>query len=260
MPAVDALPAAQAQPWAVAAIFLLAGLVKGVVGLGLPTLAMGMLGMFMPPAQAAALLVVPSFVTNLWQMLAGGALRRSLRRLWTMQAGIFAGTLWAPLSLATLDAHIAWAGLGSALIAYAALGIDAFRPAVPPNRERTAAPLVGLATGFVTAATGVFAVPAVPYLQGLGLPKDELVQALGLSFTVSTVALAARLAADGALGLGAANMGWALLVVPLLAALSSMAVGQVLRRRLSEPVFRRVFFTGLLLIGLHLLLKGVRAI
>lgn len=44
--------------------FLLAGFVKGVVGLGLPTVAVGMLGLVMPPAQAAALLVAPSMVTN----------------------------------------------------------------------------------------------------------------------------------------------------------------------------------------------------
>ena len=47
--------------------FLLAGFVKGVIGLGLPTVAVGLLGLVMPPAEAAALLVVPSMVTNLWQ-------------------------------------------------------------------------------------------------------------------------------------------------------------------------------------------------
>ena len=64
----------------VAGTFLFAGLVKGVVGLGLPTVAMGLLGLAMPPVAAAALLLVPSLVTNVWQLLAkprfGGLLRR----------------------------------------------------------------------------------------------------------------------------------------------------------------------------------------
>ena len=51
---------------AVCSTFLLAGFVKGVIGLGLPTISMGLLSMVMPPAQAAAILVVPSFVTNAW--------------------------------------------------------------------------------------------------------------------------------------------------------------------------------------------------
>ena len=52
----------------VIATFMLAGTVKGVIGLGLPTVAMGLLGLAMLPAQAAALLIIPSTVTNLWQL------------------------------------------------------------------------------------------------------------------------------------------------------------------------------------------------
>src|SRR5450830_2016967 len=78
---------------AIAVIFLLAGMVKGVVGLGLPTVAVGLLGLFMPPLQAAALLIVPSLVTNVWQLLAGGRFVWLLRRLWLMLAGIVVGTL-----------------------------------------------------------------------------------------------------------------------------------------------------------------------
>ena len=69
--------------------FLLAGMVKGVIGLGLPTVAMGLLGLAMPPAQAAALLIVPATLTNLWQLALGGHLRALLGRLWPMLAMIF---------------------------------------------------------------------------------------------------------------------------------------------------------------------------
>src|SRR5262245_4778929 len=55
----------------VAAVFALAGLVKGVIGMGLPTVSMGLLAVVMSPLEAAALLVLPSFLTNLWQMIAG---------------------------------------------------------------------------------------------------------------------------------------------------------------------------------------------
>jgi hypothetical protein len=55
----------------------------------------------------------------------------------------------------------------------------------------------------MTAATGVFVIPAVPYLQALGFDREELMKALGLSFTVSTVALAWSLAGSGTLDLGA---------------------------------------------------------
>jgi uncharacterized protein len=45
--------------------FLLAGFVKGVIGMGLPTIAVGLLAGAMAPAQAASLLIIPSLVTNI---------------------------------------------------------------------------------------------------------------------------------------------------------------------------------------------------
>jgi uncharacterized protein len=75
----------------IAGAFLLAGAVKGVIGMGLPTVAMGALGLVMPPVQAAALLVVPSLATNVWQMLAGPALAAAVRRFATMLIGVGVG-------------------------------------------------------------------------------------------------------------------------------------------------------------------------
>lgn len=120
------------------------------------------------------------------------------------------------------------------------------------GKERWLGPLCGLATGVVTAATGVFVMPAVPYLQSLGLNRDEMIQALGLSFTVSTLALALGLVGQDALGgqaLGASLM----MVLP---ALLGMLLGQWLRLRISAVLFKRGFFIGLGALGSHLLLNG----
>jgi uncharacterized membrane protein YfcA len=48
------MPSIQFLPLVVAALtFLVAGFVKGVIGLGLPTVSMGLLSLVMPPAKAA---------------------------------------------------------------------------------------------------------------------------------------------------------------------------------------------------------------
>ena len=109
-------------------------------------------------------------------------------------------------------------------------------------------------TGGVTAVTGVFVIPAVPFLQALGLEKDDLVQALGLSFTVSTLALAITLSQHGSL-LQADVLGLSLLA--LLPALAGMYLGTWLRSRISPLAFRRCFFGGLLLLGADLAIRGI---
>jgi uncharacterized membrane protein YfcA len=237
---------------AIAATFTLAGFVKGVIGLGLPTVAVGLLSVVMPPAHAAALLIVPSTVTNLWQLASGPSFAALLRRLWPMLLGVCAGT-WAGSGLLSDGSGRAAAALGAALVAYAALGLVNIRVVVPQRAQPWLGPLVGVATGVVTAATGVFVIPAVPYLQALGLDRDDLVQALGLSFTVSTLALAASLASTGAFGLSVAGAS----LIALVPACLGMLAGQWLRARVKPEPFRLCFFAGLLVLGLHLALRGV---
>ncbi len=232
--------------------FLLAGAVKGVIGLGLPTIAMGLLGLALSPAQAAALLIVPSTLTNLWQLAAGGHLLALLRRLGPMLVMIFFGTLLGSAWLGINSGPWAVHALGAALVIYALYGLAGPAMRVAPAREGWVGPVCGLVTGVVTAATGVFVMPAVPYLQSLGLSRDEMIQALGLSFTVSTLALALGLAGQDALG-GQALGASLLMLAP---ALLGMLAGQWLRQRISAALFKRCFFIGLAALGGHLLING----
>lgn len=236
----------------VIATFVVAGVIKGVIGLGLPTVAMGLLGLAMAPSQAAALLIIPATLTNVWQLAFGGHLQGLVKRLWPMLLAIFLGTAVGTLWIGMAGGHWVVRGLGAALLLYALSGL--FLPALRVSRrhEPWLGPLCGVITGVITSATGVFVIPAVPYMQALGLSRDELVQALGLSFTVSTLALAGGLLWRGSLG-GAELSASLLALIP---AVLGMWLGQWLRQRISAVLFRRVFFIGLGALGAHLLISG----
>lgn len=237
----------------IAAVFAWGGFVKGVIGLGLPTLVMGVLSVAMPAAEAAALLVVPALLTNVWQ-IGGPGLVALLRRLAPMLLGVCAG-VWAGADWLARSGPAGWptAGLGAALMLYAVLGLLQWRPRVQPRHEVWWSMPIGLATGLVTAATGVFVLPAVPYLHALGLQRDELIRALGLSFLVATLALGVALGTHGVLAPRLAAVS----LLALAPALLGMWVGQIVRRRVAPEPFRRVFLLGLLALGLYLLLRVV---
>jgi uncharacterized membrane protein YfcA len=233
--------------------FLLAGLVKGVIGMGLPIVAIGLLALIMTPAQAAVLLIVPSLVTNVWQMLAGPALLSLLRRLWPLLLALVVGTFAGGAFLVADASGRATAALGIVLVVHAVLGLSKVRFHVRPRAEPWLAPIIGFVTGIISAATSVFVVPVLPYYQAIGLEKDELVQTLGLSFTVSTLALAAVLARYGMFQTSIAGPS----LLALVAALLGMVAGQWVRRRVSAETFRRWFFIGLVGLGVHLALRYV---
>ncbi|MBL8568021.1 MAG: sulfite exporter TauE/SafE family protein [Phreatobacter sp.] len=233
------------------AVFVLAGLVKGVIGLGLPTIAVGMLSLFVTPAQAASWMLVPSLLTNIWQVAAGPNLWPLTKRLGTMLAGIVIGTFAGSGIITGSFAGHAAVALGVVLIVYAGLALSSFRPKVPAAAEPWLSPVIGLATGIVSAGTGIFVMPSVPYLQALGFEKDDLVQALGITFLVATVALGLGLAREGTLQMDTAIFStWM-----LLPALAGMWIGQVVRSRISAATFRTCFLVGLIILGAHLALK-----
>jgi uncharacterized membrane protein YfcA len=235
-----------------AGIFLLAGFVKGVVGLGLPVIAMGLLALVMPPADAASILILPTVATNVWQMAAGPSLKPVIIRLWPLLLGVIGGTL-AGAGWLVGGGHYSTALLGIALVLYALSGLASIHLTVSKGAEPWLGPVVGVVTGLVAAATGVFAMPAVIYLQAIGLEKEDLVQALGLSFTVSSLALAVNLALVSALNLslGPASLG------ALAVACLGMWLGQILRLRLRPATFRLCFLLGLLALGIYLIVRAV---
>jgi uncharacterized protein len=244
------------NPTAIALItltFIAAGFVKGVVGMGLPTVAMGLLSLIMSPSAAAALLIVPSLVTNVWQLVAGPNFLALMRRLATMMATIVLGTVLGIGVLTGSSSSLASVALGGILAVYGVVGLAARRFAVPPRFERWLSPLIGMVTGLITGATGVFVIPAVPYLGSLGLAKEELIQALGLSFTVSTIGLALALAITGQFELKSAG-GSLLAVLP---ALAGMFLGQGVRDKLQPEAFRRWFFIGLVALGIYMLTRAL---
>jgi uncharacterized membrane protein YfcA len=213
----------------------------------------GLLGLLMTPAQAAAILVVPSLVTNIWQAAVGGELLALARRLWPVLAGICIGTFIGAALLPHDDSGQATIWLGLALVLYAAFGLVKGHFAVPERAEIWLGLLVGLATGAITVATGIFVMPGTPYIQSLKFDRDKMVQALGLSFTVSTITLALALVYGGQVR---TSLAWPS-IVALAAALVGMWLGQLMRGKVKPETFRLYFFIGLLLLGAHLALRGL---
>lgn len=233
--------------------FLIAGFVKGVIGLGLPTVSLALLTATLGLKPAIVLLLLPSFVTNVWQGLAGGELLSITRRLWTLLAAVCIATWFGVNILANTDARLLTALLGILIGVYSAMNL--LRPRIPniSGKEVWMSPVVGGINGVLGGMTGSFVFPGVLYLQALALPRDIFIQAMGILFTVSTVALAISL---GDHRLVSMELG-ALSTAGVIPALIGMVLGQKIRQRLSEVIFTKVFFIALLGLGIYILIRSV---
>jgi len=232
----------------IAATFLIAGFVKGVVGLGLPTVSMGLLAVTMPPAQALAIVIAPAIVTNIWQTFVGPYLRDIVRRLWPLMVGTIIGVRLNSGMLTGPHARYGTVVLGVLLVIYAVIGLRKFTFSVARRNEKWIGGIVGVITGMISAGTGVQVIPSMPYMQSIGLEKDELVQALGVFFTVATLTLAFNLTSSGLLSAATALPG----AVGMVCSFVGMFIGQALRTRMQPDAFRHWFLIAMILLGIYL--------
>ena len=95
--------------------------------------------------------------------------------------------------------------------------------------------------------------PGVIYMQAVGLPRDVLIQAMGVVFTAATLGLAISLGGHDLLPFDTVVLS----TIALIPAFAGMWFGQKIRKRIPEAQFRQVFFIGLLLLGLYIIIRAL---
>lgn len=237
----------------IAGTFLLAGAVKGVVGMGMPTVSLAILAATIGLADGLALIVIPTCVTNVWQAVSGGGAQAVIARHWLFLGCAVVMVLPGALALTFVDLRLLSALLGAVLVVYALVSLVRVRLHVSPANETWLGALSGAMTGLMTGMTGSSVVPGVLFLQALGLARAELVQAMGMLFAVCAVTLALALSQIGIVNTQTLIVSTAALIP----ALSGMQVGQMFARRLSEAVFRRILYIALLLLGCEIIASSL---
>ncbi|MFF9285718.1 sulfite exporter TauE/SafE family protein [Streptomyces griseosporeus] len=235
--------------------FFVGGLVKGLTGLGLPPVVLGILTAAIGIQPAKALILVPTFLTNVVQASSGGHGREVVRITWPFLLAATAFTVSGAFTLGYFRADVMSALLGLGLTVYGMLGLFRFRVDISGRGwHHPVGVLFGATNGFLTGMTGSSAVPGVFYLQSIGLTRDQLVQAMGILFTFSTIGLTWSLQSQDLIGGRLAVLSAASLIPAFL----GMSVGNRIRKRISEEKFRRVLFVALVVLGLGVAVQSLR--
>jgi uncharacterized membrane protein YfcA len=232
--------------------YLLGGSVKGILGIGLPLMAVPILATSIGPAKAIATLVVPAIVSNIVQARHGGFSRPTIKRFGAAAVAMMFGAVIGSKFLANVDVETASLGLGVVVIFFCISQFVRVSRPIPKSLEKTLTPTLGVLSGIAGGFTGFFGVPMVPYLIALRLDKNQFVATIGLLYLCSTVALHVSLwdsrilTEDELLASVAAS-------VPTLA---GVWLGSRIRHRIAQETFRKLLLITLLLIGLNLMRKA----
>ncbi len=234
-------------------IFVFAGIIKGLIGMGVPMITLSLMSVFQPIPSAVVITLLPSFLTNIWQAARGGNFRILWSKLWGMMLMVPGGIWLGSEMLRFFDPSWFSVLLGGLLILFAIASLSGFIMRVPQGRENRWGAVVGILSGLVTGMTGIFSVPTVFYLHGLELTRDQLIQALGILFVLATIFLAAALQRIGVLH----EKQLMLSVGALFGTICGMLIGQQIRRYISEGLFRKIFLSFLMVLGTYIVTNAL---
>lgn len=232
----------------------LSAFIKGALGLGFSTICLAILANAIPLKDAIAIVLIPSLLSNIQVMIDAGHFRISIKTFWPMLLGAVIGMMFGLQILINTDIRISVAILGAVLIIYGVWGYlnQTFR--IRDELIPRLNPFIGLTTGIVNGATGSQIFPIMPYLLSLNISKEMLVQTINLSFTISSLIMLSTMWSLGVINASLA-LSYSMAVIPVVVC---VWLGNKLRARFSDTLFRRLVMLLIIALGIALVIKVVR--
>ena len=236
---------------AVAGAFALGGLVKGLLGVGLPLVIVPLLALVIPSPKAIALMGLPIVLSNVWQAADSGHVGYAFRRFAPLLVTLAIATavtarLALGLPVATLNAMVA-----AALLLAVALMAWHPRLDVDARAERRWSAVVGTLSGMMGGVSSLMGPLLITYLVALRLPREVFIGSISVIYLVGVLPLLAAMVSMDVFGVPEAVLS-TLSLAPLFA---GMAAGKRLRAHVSEPAFRRLLLGFLVVVAVLLLTR-----
>ena len=234
-------------------VFIAAGTVKGLVGMGLPTTAVGFMTLTLDARTGIALVIVPMLVSNVWQLYRAGHVVRTFRRYAPFAAVLLISIAATFLITQNANDRIVLGGLGVIFLLYVAVSATKWAPDIPDSKDTAAQIGGGILGGIMGGLSGVWAPPVAIYLAARGSSKDEFVRATGLLLMTGSIPLLWGYAKAGYLS---GQLFW-LSVALLIPTFAGFSIGERLRNSLSESAFRRMMLVLFAIMGLNLIRRAL---
>jgi uncharacterized membrane protein YfcA len=247
---------ASAPHWALIALALslvIAGIVKGTIGVGMPIVAFPLISMLVDVQAAVMLLTMPLILSNIPQALEGGETVQCFFGLLPVLGGMFPGILLGIAVLLQVTSGVSKLLAGIAVIFVAVLMFAAPKFQIK-GRARIPA---GIGAGFFGGLLGgVAAMPGPPvftFILAKGLRGQAFTKEASLFLVLSAALMAAIFASSRKFD------GTDLVISTV--ALAPVGLGMYFGRKLREAIpadaFRKVVLIVVLVSGLQLVYRGL---
>ncbi len=235
------------------ATFLIAGTIKGIAGIGMPTIALGLMTLALEPRMAISIILFPLIISNAWQFYRAGQMWAAIKRYRCFLATMMTLIFFSAIFSAGASDRLIYGALGTVILIFVAVNVLGTPPELPEHHAHKAQVILGGATGLFGGLAAIYAPGIAIYLSMRRVDKDEMVRATGLLVFAGSLPLLAGYLTQNLLSPRLAVIS-ALMVAPTLL---GFQLGERVRAHLSQDGFRQVFFVVFFILGLNLIRKAL---
>ena len=236
-----------------ALVYLLAGSIKGAVGIGLPTAAIGISSQFIDPRMAISLVVFPILFSNTWQVFREGKIIQAFKSCWLFALTMMIVLVAMTFVTAGIDTNTLFFIIGLVIFTFAVTGLLFSPPALPDRFDSIAQFVGGALSGVLGGLTAIWAPPIVIYLMARRVGKEDFVRITGVLLFLGSISLCIGFWQAGLLT-GSSSLFSIGLAIPTLLGFS---LGEILRRKLNSQRFRTLVLLIFLVMGLNLIRRSI---
>ena len=233
------------------AIFLVSGIVKGFLGLGLPAAAMALLTLIMEPTEAIALLTLPIVVTNFYQFARSEDRLQTARRYKIFALATIVSIFVTAWLITAFPTDVLTIVIGVAMITFASQSLFGLSFSIGPGISWQVA--AGTISGILGGLSSIWSPPVAMYLIARKTPKEAFIAATGFLFLAGSFPLALGLFMSGVLTMVAVIKS----LMGLGATLIGFRIGEMLRAHISQDAFRKAVLIAFLIMGARLVVNGI---
>lgn len=238
--------------WTAMVTFLIAGVIKGTIGIGLPTTAIGILSQFTDVRLAITLAVLPIVAGNGWQMIRAGNMFGTAKRYAIFAVFLIVVLFVTAVTVTNVPTQTLIIMLGIVIVLFSLISLSFSPPRLPDRWDKPAQAVAGSAAGILGGMTAIWAPPVMIYFLARRLEKDEFIRATALLLLAGSLPLLAGYLVNGQL-VGETGKLSAILIIPTLV---GFTFGEYLRSKLNAERFRTAVLVMFLLMGLNLLRRA----
>ena len=228
--------------------FFIAGIIKGLIGIGLPTAALTLLTISVTPLEAIGLNVMPMVVTNLYQLCKADSIRQLISSYWRFAGVMMVCMTGTALLAASLGNDIIRLMIAISIFGFTLNQLFGHALYLPPHLDRPFQYVLGGLAGLIGGLTSAWGVPITIYLVMKNVSPKQFIDATGFLVTIGCVPIIFGYSVTSIFHLGIIGYG----VLGSLTAIAGFAIGERLRPFVSAVFFRKLVLLLFLFMGLRL--------